>query len=73
MEKPLKNKLIIRNYTDLEDFEAISYVRAVIAEGKISDEGRQYCYVTTFKSGYKVICDRRKNSDTHTFYVLKEN
>ena len=68
----IKWKIIIRNYTDLEDFEAISYIRAVISEGKISDNGRQYCYLTTFKSGYKVITDRRKNSNTHTFYLVKE-
>lgn len=68
----LKSKIIIRNYTDLEDYEAISYIRAVISEGKISDNGNHYCYLTTFKSGYCVSTDRRKDGNTHTFYIYKE-
>ena len=66
----LKDKLIIHNYTDLEDYEATKYVLAVIAEGKVSDEGRVYSYVTTFKSKITIFCTRKNN--TYTFKIIRE-
>jgi predicted phosphohydrolase len=72
MPEPIKDKLIIRNYTDLEDLEVISYVRTVISEGKISKskQGEQYSFITTFKSGITISSTRRNN--THTFWIYKE-
>jgi hypothetical protein len=67
-----KNKIIIHNYSDLEDFECISFIRAVISDGKISKtkQGEQYCFATTFKNGIVVNCSRRNN--TYTFTVNRE-
>lgn len=69
----LKNKLIIRNYTDLSDYECLEYVQSVINTGKISQNKGilQYCFVTTFKNGVVVSVDRRTKSGTNTFYVYR--
>ena len=42
------NKLIIHNYTDLEDYEALCYIQQVIQTGLISEtsKGKQYCFAT---------------------------
>ena len=38
------NKLIIHNYTDLEDYEALYYIQQVVQTGLISEiyKGKQY-------------------------------
>ena len=64
-----KNKIIIHNNTDLEDEDVMQYVYCVISGGKVSEtkQGKQYCFVTTFKSGIVVFCNKR--NDTYTFHV----
>ena len=42
------NKLIIDNRTDLTDAECLPYVQAVIYKGRISNNDKQYCFLTTF-------------------------
>ena len=67
----LKNKIIIRNYTDMDDYNIILRISKVISEGKISEtksQGKQYCFVTTFKD-CNIICNKR--NETYTFYVFK--
>ena len=68
-----KSKIIIHNYSDLDDYGAVSFVRAVISEGKVSKtkQGKQYCAITTFKNGIVVDCTRRNN--TYTFRVIRED
>lgn len=69
-----KSKIIIHNYSDLGDYEAISYVRAVISEGKISNtkQGEQYAFVTEFKQSNIVVCSGRHNN-TYTFTVERRS
>jgi len=60
------NKLIIDNRTDLSDLVAIEFVKSVIALGRISNDGKQYCYGTTFTlvgKQYRVFTDLNKKSD----------
>lgn len=73
MEEELKNKFIIRNYTDLDDLEVMLYIIKVIQSGEISEtkQGKQYSFVTIFKNGYTVCCNKR--NETNTFYFYKEN
>ena len=68
-----KSKIIIHNYSDLEDYECVSFVRAVISEGKVSEtkQGKQYCFFTTFKNGIVVGSSKRNN--TYTFTVKRED
>ena len=42
------NKLIIDNRTELTDLEAITLVGKVINQGRISNNGKQYCYENEF-------------------------
>lgn len=72
MKEP-KNKLIIRNYTDLNDIDVMSYVLTVMYNGKISEtsKGQQYCFHTSFDGGIGVSVVK-SGKDTETFYVFKE-
>ena len=43
-------KIIIDNKMEgLTDTEALQYVQAVIQDRRISNDGKQYCYLTVFK------------------------
>lgn len=66
-------KLIIHNYTDLNDAEVLLFIINVINEGLVSEtsKGKQYCFVTKFKNNYVVTCDKIKTG--YSFKVVKEN
>ena len=58
---------------DISDELALRLVLSVIHEGKISNEGKSYCFVTVFNvSGteYKVVANDKTKSTM--FYVTKE-
>jgi len=60
------NKLIIDNRTELTDLEAVTLVRRVIKQGRISNDGKQYCYGTGIKiedKEYMIWTDLNKKSD----------
>ena len=60
------NKLIIDNRTELTDLEAVTLVSKVINQGRVSNDGKQYCYATIAKVGgveYAVYTDLNKMSD----------
>ena len=59
----MSERLIIENRTFLSMRIAMEYIIAVINQGKISKDGTQYCYATSFKDGYVVISDLNKKSD----------
>lgn len=62
--------IIYNNDESIGDYEAISFVRAVISEGKVSEtsNGKQYCFATKFKSGVVVTCNKLRE-ETYTFRV----
>lgn len=60
------NKLIIDNRTELTDLEAITLVSRVIAQGRISNDDKQYCYgtrITIKDKEYMIWTDLNKKSD----------
>lgn len=61
------SKIIIHNDSDLNDDSAVTYVMAVLRNGRISDSKRSYCWGTTWENGVEVFARRNKKSDT--FYV----
>lgn len=65
--------IIYNNYDSIGDYEAVSFIRAVISEGKVSEtsRGKQYCFATRFKNGVVVTCDKLRE-DTFTFRVKRE-
>jgi len=65
-------KMIIDNSSDLDDNVALQMCKQVIELGRVSDDGKQYCYVTTFTVGnniYAVATHLNKKSDK--FFVYK--
>lgn len=65
------SKLIVEYSEGIRDVdEAMHYVLKVIDQGRISDDGKCYCYATTFENGVVVYAKRNKASDK--FYVVKK-
>jgi len=67
------SKIIIRNDSDLGDAEAIMLVAKVVSDGRISNNDKQYCYVTQFtmnaadsdeSNKFIVVTGLNKKSDT---------
>ena len=56
-------KLIIENRTNRPMFEVLIYIRAVVLDGRISNDDTQYCYHTEFKNGISVSSWKNRNSD----------
>ena len=65
------SKMIIDNRSELDDNVALQLVKQVIEQGRISNYGKQYCYVTTFSVGdcvYAVATHLNKKSDRFVVY-----
>lgn len=70
---PQMSKIIIDNRSKLSDSDALHYVIDVIREGRISCNGDQYCYLTswnTVKGKIWVSTDLNKKSDR--FVIVDE-
>ena len=61
-------KIIIDNLSDLPDHEVIKYIVSVMKEGRISNNGKQYCYHSSFANGIQVFTTLNKQSDKFTVY-----
>lgn len=64
-------KLIIDNRSGHKDEDALRLCIQVIKEGRISDEGKSYCHLTTFAAkdnDVSVFAKRNKRSDKLTVY-----
>lgn len=69
----MKEKIIIQNDSDLEITDSMRLVEKVIQQGRVSNEGRQYAYLTAFSIGgvnYHVVTDLNKCSDKFTVYKV---
>ena len=65
------SRIIIDNRSDADDALALQLVQTVIEGGRISNDGKQYCYYTTFfaqndGTRYGVATDLNKCSDRFT-------
>jgi hypothetical protein len=67
----MRRRLIVNiEDEDITDQFAMSMVKSVVTMGKISNDGKSYCYATTFGHGeYAVEAISRANGET--FYVRK--
>lgn len=76
MERATKKRLKelrIKYDEDISDELALKLVWSVINQGKISNEGKSYCYATVFKINameYQVVANDKTKSTM--FYVTKE-
>lgn len=59
--------IIINKREGVTDEEALYYVSHVVRQGKISDNGNCYCYVTKFYDGVVVLAEKKK-ADVFTVY-----
>ena len=64
------SKLIIDNQSSFSDLDAIEAVYIVMKQGRTSNNGKQYCYYTVFKSGECVASFLNKTSDR---FVITDN
>lgn len=68
------DKIIIHNYTELNDSIVLNFIHTVINNGEISytkKNGKQYCFLTMFPYSDNIIVDCTKRNNTHTFKVYK--
>ncbi len=69
-------RIIINNKSELPDGVVLGFVMRIIEGGRKSNNGKQYCYLSTFKIGdiqYDVATDLRKRSDSFTVYYSPYN
>ena len=64
----MSEKLIIENKTEKTMEQALEYAQSVVHQGRISNYGKQYCYVTTFRDGVVVCSFLNKQSDRLVIY-----
>lgn len=67
------SKTIIDNRSDLSDYDALEMIMYVIASGRISNNGKQYCFLTVrlYKGkGYQIASYLNKKSDR---FVINNN
>jgi hypothetical protein len=65
------SKLILENRTDLPMVDFLRLAQEVVSMGRISNDGKQYCYVTSFTidgQEYHIVSDLNEKSDKLTFY-----
>lgn len=63
-----KSTIIIHKDDSISDFMALEYVQYVICSGRISSNGKSYCYATQFVDDIIVYADKKKSD---IFYVTK--
>ena len=61
---------IIIHYDGVSDVDALLYVKQVVSKGRISNDGKQYCYCTLFNNDAEVYADKTARG-TDTFMVRK--
>ena len=66
-------KIIIDNRSDMDDAFAIGLCQRIVREGRVSNYGKQYAYLTTFHfsgadSSINVATDLNKCSDRFVVY-----
>jgi len=65
------SKIIIKNNSDISDITVLECVKEVINDGRISNNNKQYCYLTVFKINgieHNLETELRECSDVFTFY-----
>lgn len=61
------SRIIIDNRSSKSDERVIEMVSTIVAEGRVSNDGRQYCYVTV-SDGLAIASYLNKKSDRFVAY-----
>lgn len=65
--------IINNNSNNLHDEEALELVRSIILGGRVSDNGKQYCYATRFSlDGFAVIVTTMMNKKSDSFKIYDD-
>jgi hypothetical protein len=67
-------KLILENRTNLQMVDLLRLAQEVVSMGRISNDDKQYCYLTSFNvdgQEYLAVSGLNKSSDKLTFYKVK--
>ena len=67
--KERRNEMTIKIEDNISDLVAISLVKEVIEQGKISNNGTSYCYLTVFGN---ICVETQQYRKTPCFRVYKE-
>lgn len=57
-------QILIKFLDSMDDKDAIEYVKEVILQGKISGNGKFYCYISEFDDGTKVSVSEKAKHPT---------
>ena len=72
MEQIVK-KIIIENKDGLSDKKALELVLSVIRQGRISNNNKQYCYVTSSKINHKTyVVTTSLNQKSDRFVITRD-
>lgn len=68
------SRSIVNNETGLDDWHVFDLIRRVIEMGRISNNGTQYCYATTFNAEQAkyVVAASRTKVGTDVFHIYAE-
>jgi hypothetical protein len=61
------SKLILENRSDLPMIDFLKMAEYVLKSGRLSNDGKQYCYLTSFKE-YHIVSELNKKSDKLIMY-----
>ena len=67
------SRIIINNFTEIDDISVLKLVQEVIKLDRISNNGKQYCYAVSFDINGEefMMCTKlRKTSDVFNFYKI---
>jgi hypothetical protein len=71
------NKFIIENRTNANDVTVLNLVKEIVTQGRISNNGKQFCYGTAIQLGagtkYMVWTDLNKRSDRFVITYFYDN
>lgn len=65
------SKLILENRSDLPMIDFLKMAEYVLKSGRLSNDGKQYCYLTSFKvesKEYHIVSELNKKSDKLIMY-----
>ncbi len=67
------NRIIIDNRTDLGDLYAVRMVLRVIDAGRVSNNRKQYCYLTAFRlEGKEYLVSTYLNKKSERFVITED-
>ena len=67
----MARRINVNIFDDIPDEVAVALVARVVSEGRVSDAGKQYCYVTCSPEAL-VVCAGITRAGNDTFHVYQE-